>query len=168
MLLVALAMPLLALVRVGPLARGLALLGLVALYVPLAGAGPSLQRAGVMGIAGIAAMTLSRPASRWYALLLAAAVTLALNPRASADPGWQLSFVAVAGILTVGRPLAGAFGRAGGELLRHPPHPARLTLVRGLADAVAITLAATIATAPIVAFHFGAVPLAGLVANLLA
>jgi competence protein ComEC len=33
---------------------------------------------------------------------------------------------------------------------------------------VAITVAATLATAPLVAFHFGAVPLAGLVANLLA
>ena len=61
MLLVALAMPLLALMRTGPLVRGTALLVLIALYVPLAGAGPSLQRAGVMGAAGIAAMTLSRP-----------------------------------------------------------------------------------------------------------
>ncbi len=83
MLLVALALPLLALARLGPLARGGALLVLVALYVPLAGAGPSLQRAGIMGAAGIAAMMLSRPASRWYALLLAAAATLALSPRAA-------------------------------------------------------------------------------------
>ena len=168
MLLVALAVPLLALARVGPRARGAALLVLVALYVPLAGAGPSLQRAGVMGMAGIAAMTLSRPASRWYALLLAAAATLALNPRASADPGWQLSFVAVAGILTIGRPLGRVLTGAGTELLRHPPKPLASALVRGIADAIAITLAATIATAPIVAFHFGAVPVAGLVANLLA
>jgi competence protein ComEC len=168
MLLVALALPLLALARAGPRARGAALLGLVALYVPLAGAGPSLQRAGVMGMAGIAAMTLSRPASRWYALLLAATATLALNPRVSGDPGWQLSFLAVAGILTLGRPVAGALARAGGELLRDPPKPAAVALVRGLADAIAITLAATIATAPMVAFHFGTVPVAGLVANLLA
>ncbi len=178
MLLVALAMPLLALVRVGPLARGLALLGLIALYVPLAGAGPSLQRAGVMGAAGIAAMTLSRPASRWYALLLAAAATLTLNPRVSADPGWQLSFAAVAGILVLGRPLGAALARAGEELIpvaapaSHPraarsPRLKR-ALVRGLADGVAITFAATLATGPLVAFHFGAVPLAGLVANLLA
>ena len=102
MLLVALAVPLLALAGAGPAARGAALLALVALYVPLAGAGPSLQRAGVMGAAGIAAMTLSRPASRSYALLLAAAATLALNPRVSSDPGWQLSFAAVAGILVAG------------------------------------------------------------------
>jgi competence protein ComEC len=168
MLLVALAVPLLALARAGPRARAAALLVLVALYVPLAGAGPSLQRAGVMGVAGIAAMMLSRPASRWYALLLAAAATLALNPRVSADPGWQLSFVAVAGILALGRPLAGVLSRAGGELMREPPKPAARALVRGLADATAITVAATLATAPLVAFHFGAVPLAGLVANLLA
>jgi competence protein ComEC len=69
MLLMALALPLLVAAGVGPRGRGIALLCLVALYVPLAGAGPSLQRAGVMGAAGIAAMTLSRPSSRWYALL---------------------------------------------------------------------------------------------------
>ncbi len=168
MLLVALALPLLALARLGPYARGVALLALVVLYVPLAGAGPSLQRAGIMGVAGIAAVMLSRPASRWYALLLAAALTLALNPRASADPGWQLSFVAVAGILALGRPLAAALARSGGELLREPAGPVSRALVRGLADGIAITVAATLATAPLVAFHFGSVPLAGLVANLLA
>ena len=170
MLLVALALPLLALVRMGPVARGLALLSLIALYVPLAGAGPSLQRAGVMGAAGIAAMTLSRPASRWYALLLAAAATLALNPRVSADPGWQLSFAAVAGILAVGRPLGAALARTGEELVPVASGPAPLprALVRGLADGVAITAAATLATGPLVAFHFGAVPLAGLIANILA
>jgi competence protein ComEC len=165
MLLVALAMPLLALVRAGPVARGLALLGVIALYVPLAGAGPSLQRAGVMGAAGIAAMTLSRPASRWYALLLAACATLALNPRVSADPGWQLSFAAVAGILALGRPLASVLARAGEELATTSVGRA---LVRGFAEGVAITVAATVATAPLVAFHFGAVPLAGLLANVLA
>jgi len=168
MLLVALALPLLALARAGPRARGASLLALVALYVPLAGAGPSLQRAGIMGIAGIAAMALARPASRWYALLLAAVVTLALNPRVSADPGWQLSFVAVAGILAIGRPLAGVLAHAGEELMSERPTPAARALVRGLADAVAITAAATLATAPLVSFHFGAVPMAGLVANLLA
>ena len=126
MLLVALALPLLALARLGPYARGVALLALVALYVPLAGAGPSLQRAGIMGVAGIAAVMLSRPASRWYALLLAAALTLALNPRASADPGWQLSFVAVAGILALGRPLAPALARGGLASCFGEPAPAGL------------------------------------------
>ena len=124
MLLVALALPLLAVAGLGPRGRGVLLLGLVALYVPLAGAGPSLQRAGVMGAAGIAAMTLSRPASRWYALLLAAAATLALNPRAWEDPGWQLSFAAVVGILCLGVPLARALTRAAEGLVAAPRrHP---------------------------------------------
>ncbi len=207
MLLMALALPLLMAAGLGPRGRGVALLFLVALYVPLAGAGPSLQRAGVMGAAGIAAMTLSRPSSRWYALLLAAAVTLILNPRACGDPGWQLSFVAVAGILVAGRPLAARLRRVAGELAG-PPRSAgprgaesrgaesrgaesrsaesrggaapdagplagqRSTLARaaldGLCEGFAITVAATLATAPLLAYHFGSVPLAGLPANLLA
>src|SRR5215207_1918953 len=172
MLLMALALPLLVAAGLGPRGRGAVLLCLVALYVPLAGAGPSLQRAGVMGAAGIAAMTLSRPSSRWYALLLAAAVTLALNPRACGDPGWQLSFVAVAGILVAGRPLAASLRRIAEELTGPPSRARRSAAARavvdGFCEGIAITVAATLATAPLLAHHFGSVPLAGLPANLLA
>jgi competence protein ComEC len=186
MLLAALALPLLAVTGLGPRGRGISLLCLIAVYIPLAGAGPSLQRAGVMGAAGIAAMTLSRPASRWYALLLAAVATLALNPRATGDPGWQLSFAAVTGILTLGRPLQRFLGRVAGAVSGSPvagtrpaaPLPraaARLVeaslaarLLRGVTEGVAITVAATLATAPLLAHHFDSVPLAGLPANLLA
>ena len=55
MLLVALALPALAAAGLGTGGRAAVLMALIALYVPLAGAGPSLQRAGVMGAAGIAA-----------------------------------------------------------------------------------------------------------------
>jgi competence protein ComEC len=199
MLLAALALPALMLAGLGLRARLAALVALIALYVPLAGAGPSLQRAGVMGIAGIVAMAASRPASRSYALLFAAAATLAWNPRSWTDPGWQLSFAAVAGILAIGVPMSrslrriaedlvaprgtlqrggpprdrgaaepsatGAGGAAGIAVLPIAPVVAALRL---LADGVAITVSATLATAPLVAHHFGSVPLAGLLANLLA
>lgn len=195
MLLAALALPFLAAAGLGPRGRGIALLCLVAVYVPLAGAGPSLQRAGVMGAAGIAAMTLSRPTSRWYALLLAAAVTLAINPRACGEPGWQLSFAAVVGILTLGPSLQRMFMRTAAALLPHlegrhalprgrdagsetpdsrdagaarPAGALARRLGRGLAEGAAITLAATLATGPLLAHHFGSVPVAGLPANLLA
>jgi competence protein ComEC len=167
MLLAALALPLLMLAGVSLRWRLIALAALVALYVPLAGAGPSLQRAGVMGLAGIAAMGASRPASRSYALLLAAAATLAWNPRAWADPGWQLSFAAVVGILALGLPLGRILRRGVEELVPVAPKAVRLG-AEGLADGIAITLAATAATAPILGHHFGSVPLAGLPANLLA
>ncbi len=152
MLLGALVFPLFALLGVGPRARLVAVGALVAVYVPLAGAGPSLQRAGVMGAAGLAAAASARPASRWYALLLAAAATLAVNPRVAGDPGWQLSFAAVIGIVLLVPGL-----RRG---LRWLPGP--------LAEGAAITAAATLATAPLLAHHFGSVQLVALPANLAA
>jgi competence protein ComEC len=152
MLLAALALPLLAATGLPPPARIAATIGLIAVYVPVAGAEPSLQRAAVMGVASLVALAASRPTSRWYALLLAACATLAVNPRATGEPGWQLSFAAVVGILALGRPLRVAL--AG--------------LPRALADGVAITVAATLATAPLLAHHFGTVSLASLPANVLA
>ncbi|MGH2955030.1 MAG: ComEC/Rec2 family competence protein, partial [Solirubrobacterales bacterium] len=131
------------------------ILVMIAVYVPVAGAGPSIQRAGVVGAVGIVAALASRPRSRWYALLLAAAVTLALNPRVSGDVGWQLSFAAVAGILLWSRPLADRIGS--GSPLR-----------TGLAEGVGVTVAATLATAPLMAHHFDTVSLVTLAANLLA
>ncbi len=127
---------------------------LVALYVPLAGAGPSIQRAGVMGAAGLAAGMAGRPAARWYAVLLAAVVTLGIDPRACRDVGWQLSFAAVVALLALAPTLRARMVDRG--------------LPRGLADAVAITLAATLATAPLMAVHFGQVSMVSLPANVLA
>ncbi len=126
---------------------------LIAVYVPLAGGGPSIQRAGVMGIAGLVAALAGQPAQRWYALGLAAAVTLAINPRTAGEPGWQLSFAAVAALLAAGAPLSAAFA---------------LRLPRPVAEAAAITVAATLGTAPLMALYFGQVSPASLPANLLA
>jgi competence protein ComEC len=153
-LLLALALPLLAYVGLGLRGRLIGALALIALYVPLAGAGPSIQRAGVMGAATTIAALAGRPASRWYALLLAAAATLALNPRASGDPGWQLSFAAVAAIALLAKPITAAL-RA-----RRVPQP--------VADATAMSLAATLGTAPLLALHFHELSIVGIPANLLA
>lgn len=158
LLLALMAMPLLGLLGVPLRARLACVLALIAVYVPVAGAGPSIQRAGVMGAAAIVATLSSRPVSRWYSLVLAAAATLALNPRAAGDAGWQLSFVAVAGIVLWAAPLRAAL--AGG------PDASRIR--RALAEGAAVTLAATIATAPLMAHHFERVSVAALPANLLA
>jgi competence protein ComEC len=138
-----------------PLRRRLALaLAAVVLYVPLAGAGPSIQRAGVMGAAGLIAALAGRPASRWYALLLAAAATLAHDPSAAEEPGWQLSFAAVIAILALYRPVRG-------WLVAH-------RVPGALADATALTTAATAGTAPLLSMHFGELSLVSLPANVLA
>ena len=129
-------------------------IALVAAYVPLAGAGPSIQRAAVMGIAGLVAALAGRPSSRWYALLLAAALTLAWNPHAAADPGWQLSFAAVLSLLALVPALRARLGAAG--------------VPRGLAEALAVTIAATVGTAPLIALYFERLSLVSLPANVLA
>jgi competence protein ComEC len=98
-------------------------------------------------------MLAGRPARRWYALGLAAAVTLLLNPRSAADPGWQLSFAAVAALLA-GAPAARK------ALARRLPGP--------VADAAAVTAVATVGTAPLMALYFDQLSLASLPANLLA
>ncbi len=147
----------LAVLGVGLRARLLWMLALIAVYVPVAGAGPSIQRAGVMGAAGLVAALAGRPRSGWYALLLAAAATLVADPRGTADIGWQLSFAAVVGILVFSRPLAVVV--AGGSSSRWR---------RGLAEGVAVTVAATAATTPLMAHHFEAVSIVSLPANLVA
>jgi len=154
MLLAALALPVAAALGLGLRGRLLVVLALIVLYVPLAGAGPSIQRAGVMGAAGIVAGLAGRPASRWYAVLLAGVATLAANPLAAGDPGWQLSFAAVVALLLWAPPLHAGLRRAG------LPGP--------VAGAAALTLAATIGTAPLMAAHFGRLSPASLPANLIA
>lgn len=151
-LLCALALPLLMLAGTPARVRIAVMLVLVALYVPLAGSGASIQRAGIMAGAGLVAIATGRRSSAAYALLLAAALTLALNPRATGDPGWQLSFAAVGGMLALGPPIR--------RQLSGLPRP--------LAEPVGVTVAATLSTAPLMAHQFGAISIAALPANLLA
>ena len=157
-LLALLAMPVLAALGIPLRERLLWVLGLIAVYVPLTGAGPSIQRAGVMGALGVLATLAGRRASRFYALAIAAIVTLAIDPRVGTDVGWQLSFAAVVGILLLATPLREAIAaRIGSRGWR-----------RALAEGAAVTIAATLATAPLIANRFGTVSTATLAANLLA
>src|SRR6478752_4352239 len=157
-LLALLAMPLLGALGIPLRERLLWVLGLIAVYVPVAGAGPSIQRAGVMGALGLLATLGGRRGSRLYALALAAVVTLAVDPGVGADVGWQLSFAAVLGILLLASPLRRwVVGRLG---------PGRWR--RALAEGVAVTVAATLATAPLIAYHFETLSTTTLAANVLA
>lgn len=125
----------------------------VCLYVPLAGAGPSIQRAGVMGLAALLALALGREHRAATALAVAAAATLGVDPRAWLDVGWQLSFAAAAGLIAAAAPVARRLARTG--------------LPRWLAAGLACTVVATVATAPVMLAVFGELSLIGLVTNAL-
>jgi len=152
-----LAIPVLAAFGLPLRARLIWMLGLIAVYVPLAGAGPSIQRAGIMGALNVLAILAGRRSFRFHALAVAAIVTLAVEPRIAADIGWQLSFAALLGILLLAAPLRRAMTArigAGGWRL-------------AFAEGAAMTISATLATAPLIAFHFGTFSTTTLVANLL-
>ena len=158
MLLALLAAPLLGLAGLGLRARLICVLVLIAIYVPVTGAGPSIQRAGIMGATSVIATLAGRPRSRAYAIALAALATLAWNPHVAASPSWQLSFAAVIGIaLWTARIRDWLVGQGQAS-------PAR----RALAEGAAVTIAAGLATAPLMAHDFDAVSVATLPANLLA
>jgi competence protein ComEC len=157
-LLALLAMPILAMFGVPLRERLLWTIGLIAVYVPLAGSGPSIQRAGVMGAIGLLATLQGRRTSRLYALALAAVVTLAIEPSVAGNVGWQLSFAAVLGILLLASPIREWL------LTRSRHSPWR----RALAEGIAVTVAATLATAPLIAYVFEEISLTSLLANVLA
>ncbi len=127
--------------------------GSVLVYAAVCGGGPSILRASVMGLAVLAAAMASRPASRAYGIALALAVTLAIDPRAWLDVGWQLSFVAVAGIAVLAGPLRERARKAGVPL--------------ALAEPASLTIAATVATAPVAAAAFGTFSPVSLPANVI-
>lgn len=156
-LLALLAMPVLAALGMSLRSRLVWILGLIAVYVPLAGAGPSILRAGIMGALSVLATLAGRRTSRFYALAFAAAALLVLEPGIAANVGWQLSFAAVLGILLLASPLRAAIAaRIGTGGWRRP-----------LSEGVAMTTAAALATAPLIAFHFEAISTTTLLANLL-
>ncbi|HEX4731309.1 MAG TPA: ComEC/Rec2 family competence protein [Solirubrobacterales bacterium] len=180
-LLALLALPVLAAFGVPLRERLVWTIALIAVYVPLAGSGPSIQRAAVMGAAGLLATLAGRRTSRLYALGLAAVVTLAVDPSVAGNVGWQLSFAAVLGILLLAAPIrewllvrldrglrpapVEGDGRGGRRRRRTPSRGLwRVALAEGLA----VTLAATLATAPLIAYVFEEISLTSLVANVLA
>jgi competence protein ComEC len=132
----------------------LAALGTIGAYVLAVGWQPSVVRAGIAGGLASLAWLASRPRDRWYFLLVGAAVLLAWNPYSLLDPGFQLSFGAVAAIFLL-------VPRIGRRLEGYP-------LPRPLAEVVAVSSACGLVTAPVLWLHFDAIPVYSVLANALA
>ncbi len=134
--------------------------GLVIGYTWLTGASPATVRALAMTLAVIAYDALAREPHSLGAVSLAALVLVLLVPGMATDLGFQLSLAAVLGIVTLGRDLV----RWREEVAPLQPWPldrpswrAVLFALRSTWDGLALGLAATLATAPLLAAHIGAV-----------
>jgi competence protein ComEC len=131
-------------------------IGLIGAYLAVIGAPASALRAGIMLSLGLIAVVLQRPSAALPIVSAAAMVLLALNPMAALDPGFQLSFAGVLGILVLRRPM----------LRRIPGNWHRVAPARWAIESIVVSLAAFLATAPVVAQHFGRVAPVAIVANL--
>jgi len=148
------ALALLRLVRVGP--RTAAMLAGVALvgFVVVARPSPSVLRAAVMGAITLLALVLGRDRSALPALAAAVLGLLLIDPRLAVEPGFALSVLATAALVLIAPRWSAA--------LRRRRVPA------GVAEALAVPVAAHLATAPLVAALSGQVSLVAVGANLLA
>jgi len=137
----------------GPRAAAATSAAVATLYVGFLGAPAAAMRAAVQTLALLASRLLQRPADPFGVLSVAALCILAATPRALLDPGFQLSFAGIFGLIS--------FTPSAAKLLPGGlPGPLRRSLAQ--------TLAATVATAPIAALHFGLVSTVGPLSNLAA
>jgi competence protein ComEC len=109
------------------------------LYVFVAGAGASVVRAGIMGSLTLVAFYFGRPTEAKRLLYIAAGIMLFLDPAMIFDIGFQLSFLATFGLLYLE------------PLFKKLPRQALL------AEYLYPTLAASIATLPVIIYQFGRV-----------
>ena len=135
-------------------------------YAVLAGMSPSVTRAAVMAGVYLLAIALGRQRSVLPAIAFAGAAMILLDPHSVGTLSFQLSFAAVLGIAALEPGLRGPMdalvGRVApeGRVARGPV----LVISRGLG----FSLAATIATMPLVGSTFDEVPLLGTIATTLA
>ncbi len=134
-------------------AQPLAALAVLA-YALAVGWQPSVVRATVAGLLVCLAWSTGAARQAWHFMALGALALLAWNPATVLEPGFQLSFAAVAAILLLARRWQA----------RLEGYPLPLTLGAGLS----VAAACGIVTAPIVWIHFGVVPTWTVPANLAA
>lgn len=119
----------------------------------IAGMPPSLLRATIMISVMIVSGIFYRYAISLNSLALSALLILLVDPFLLMDIGFQLSYVSMIGILTVGVPLT------------YRLQPENCILAK-LVPVVVITLTCSVFTAPLVAYYFHQIPLLSVVSNL--
>ncbi|MGI8553128.1 MAG: ComEC/Rec2 family competence protein [Dehalococcoidia bacterium] len=139
-------------------------LPVIALYSIFVGAYPSVLRAAVMGVIAVFAALSGRPHSGLRALVLATALMIALDPQAVHDLSFLLSLSGTAGLFLFASPLQDISARL---LFRSRPAEDQAPIVRAVTENLATTVAATVATQPLILWTFHTLSLASLPANAL-
>lgn len=133
--------------------RGIwAAIALLPLYAILVGGDPPVVRATIMAELVLVAWLIGRESDLLVSLAITGAAMVVLDPTILFDPGFQLSFVATAGLALLAPRIA--------DRLKALP--------RVLAELIAITVSAQLLVTPLLVLHFGNVSLMAVPANILA
>lgn len=132
-------------------------------YLIISGAATPATRAYIMLSAMLLAVLFDRPALSMRSVALAATIILLLRPESITEPGFQMSFAAVVGLVAVAeweQKRAAAAQREG---------PRRFASIRRYVHGIAITsFVGSVATAPYAVFHFDRATHYAVLGNLLA
>lgn len=120
-------------------------------YCIVVGGSSSVLRASLMAIILLGGKAVGRKADPLNSLSLAAFVILLIRPLELLEIGFQLSFLAVAGIVLFNEQLASRLGK----------------LPAGIGDVIGVMLSAQLGTWPILAYYFNTFSIISFIANLI-
>jgi competence protein ComEC len=141
-------------------------LGAIWGYALITGMHTPVIRGAIMASVFLAAELLGRQRTAITSLAFAAAIMVGINPSILWDASFQLSFVAMAGLIFLAPPLMNLGRRVVSQTIGEEGIGASLANIT--TDSLGVTLAATIAVWPLIAHYFGIVSLAGPLATFLA
>jgi len=139
----------------------LAVIG-IAFYTILVGADAAVVRAALMGGLALLAKQVGRRQFGLNTLLAVALVMCLWNPLYIWDVGFQLSFFATLGLILYADPFSQFANRI---ISRYFPASAAEKTAELFSEFVLLTLAAQVATIPIMAYHFQRISLVSFIAN---
>lgn len=128
----------------------------VLLFLFISGASPSVFRAVLMALIVITGYITNRSVDGFNAIAVSALILLLIEPNDLFDPGFQLSYSAVLGLLTFGRYFTNkinSFKVKG--------------ILKALLLLIFVSFAAQIGTLPYTLFYFGKLSVVGLLANII-
>jgi len=136
------------------------------LYALITGLNPPVVRGAIMASLFLGAELLGRQRTAITSLAFAAAIMVAVDPDILWDAAFQLSFLAMAGLIFIAPPLMGLGRKLVSAAVGEEGVWASIASI--VTDSLGITLAATLAVWPVIAHYFGIISLVGPLATLLA
>ncbi len=141
-------------------------LGIIWLYALLTGMQPPILRAAIMSSLFLTAELLGRQRSAGTALVLAAAVMVGISPQVLWTASFQMSFMAMAGLIFISPRLQSSGRKAVSAVLGE--EGVAVPVANFVTDSFSTTLGALIALWPLIAYYFGIVSWVAPVANFFA